>query len=62
MCMGGMASGGEVDSDNEAMMDQCAMECMDAIEKKDKAAFIDAFNVLIADILSKMSSEPKSEE
>lgn len=49
--------GGEVDQDHEDMMDQCAVECMEAIESKDKAKFREAFEVLIADILNKMSSD-----
>jgi hypothetical protein len=60
MCRGGAyAEGGPVDSDNEMMMDQCAMECMDAIEKKNKDSFRDSFQVLVADLLSKMGTEPK---
>lgn len=57
------AEGGEVDSDgdNESMMDQCAMECMEAIEAKDKAKFREAFEVLVADILNKMGSEEGEE-
>lgn len=52
-----MAEGGEVDSDHESMMDQCAMEAMQAIEHKDKAGFRSSFEVLLSDLLNKMSSE-----
>lgn len=45
------------DKDHEEMMDQCASECMSAIESKDKAAFREAFEVLIADILNKMTGD-----
>lgn len=56
MCM---ADGGEMkedsaDGDHEIMMDQVAMEMMDAIEKKDKEAFIECLHTLIADLLMKM--------
>ncbi len=54
-----MAEGGEVDSDHEALLDQCAMECMEAIEQKDKQKFLDSLNVLLADLLSKMSPDEK---
>lgn len=40
--------------DDEMIMDQCAGECMDAIEKKDKAAFKDALHVLVSDLLRKL--------
>ena len=43
--------------DHEAVMDQCALECMHAIEMKDKEAFRQSFHILIADILSKLSDE-----
>lgn len=62
LCMGGYAEGGEVDDGSDAILDQCASECMDAIEKKDKAAFIEALHYLVADLLSKLSSEPKTKE
>ena len=62
----GFAEGGEVDgkesSDNDMIMDQCAMECMHAIETKDKAAFLDAFHVLVADIMQKISGDMEMQE
>ena len=54
MAMGGYAEGGEVDEDHEMLMDQCAMECMEAIESKDKTKFREAFETLLADLLMKM--------
>ena len=50
-----------MDSDNEALMDQCALECMQAIESKDKPKFISSLHVLIADLLSRMRSDEDSE-
>jgi len=67
MNMGGYAEGGEAemgpmqDEDHEALMDHVALECMNAIEAKDKAAFKESFGVLMADILGKMSAEHESE-
>lgn len=58
MCYGGpYAKGGEVDGDSESLMDHCALELMHAIESKDKSAMLDAFHVLVADVLNKMSSD-----
>jgi hypothetical protein len=51
----------EEDSDHEGMMDQCAHECMEAIESKDKEKFREAFQVLVADILNKMGSDEGEE-
>lgn len=51
------AEGGTVDQDNEALMDQCALEMMHAIESKDKTAFLDSFHCLVADCMQKMSPE-----
>ena len=45
-------------SDDDMMMDQCALEMMHAVETKDKAAFIEALHALVADLLMKMQSEP----
>ena len=45
------------DSDHESMMDSCAKECMQAIEDKDKDAFRESFEVLVADILNKMTGD-----
>lgn len=49
------------DDDHEMMMDQCAHECMEAIESKDKPKFREAFEALVADILMKMGSEDQEE-
>ncbi len=64
-CNGGMAmaEGGEVEGDdNKALMEQCALECMHAIENKDKGAFLEAFHCLVADLLNKMQPEEMAEE
>ncbi len=59
-----MADGGEVDDhdDDDMMMDQVATECMDAIERKDKDAFIESLHVLLGDLLNKMSSPAEEED
>lgn len=44
-------------SDNQAMMEHCALEAMNAIESKDKGAFLEAFHCLIADVLSKIGPD-----
>lgn len=62
---GHYAEGGEVmpeQEDAELMLDHCAMECMQAIEMKDKQAFRDAFEVLVVDILHKLSNEMEMKE
>ncbi len=58
------AEGGEVGGDSEVLMDHVALECMHAIERKDKDAFIDAFHTLVADLLNKMEAHegPEAEE
>lgn len=53
-----MAEGGEVDGDAEALVDQCAMECMKAIEGGDKAAFRQSLEALVSDIVMKMQEMP----
>ena len=61
-----MAEGGEITDqeteDHDALIDHVALECMHAIESKDKEAFMDAFHVLVADLLMKMQEEPESGE
>lgn len=52
----------EMSDDKEAMLDHCALECMQAIETKDKQAFREAFHVLVADILDKMSMDMEMDE
>ncbi len=47
--------------DQDTMLDHVAMECMDAIERKDKKAFMDAFHVLVADLMMKMQKDEPSE-
>jgi hypothetical protein len=48
--------------DHEALIDHCAIECMNAIENKDKAAFKQAFEVLVVDILDKLSMDMEEGE
>jgi hypothetical protein len=53
-----MADGGDTEpSDDDIMLDQCATEMMEAIESKDKTKLLDAFHVLVADMMNKMSSD-----
>ena len=58
-----MAEGAEMmeQDEMESIMDHCAMECMHAIEAKDKDAFRQSFHVLISDIVHKMSEEMEKE-
>lgn len=51
----------DMDDDNE-LMNHVALECMHAIEAKDKEGFMSALHVLMADLLNKMSAEPAEEE
>lgn len=62
-CAGGTAyaEGGSVDGDNEAVMDHCALEMMHALENKDVKGFMEAFHVLVADIMNKMQPEDEDE-
>lgn len=58
-----MAEGGEPEMDDDsALMDHVALECMDAIENKDKAMFREAFHVLVAHILEDLSDEMEPKE
>ena len=58
-----MDEGGMVDEDqdHDAIIDQVALECMHALEAKDKEKFMDAFHVLVGDLLSKLNSEEATE-
>lgn len=66
-CGGGMvgyAEGGEVEApmdDDSALLDHVALECMHAIEMKDKSMFLEAFQVLVSHIVSEMC-EPDEDE
>ena len=51
-----------MEHDDDAMMDQVAMEAMHALESKDKSAFLEALQVLIAHTLSQMQDEPTEKE
>ena len=57
-----MAEGGEVQSDDDMMLDHIAMECMQAMEMKDAAGFRDSFQALLADVLHRLSDEMEPEE
>lgn len=46
----------EKDPDHEAIMDHVALECMNAIQSKDKEAFMQALEVLVSDLVSRMQS------
>lgn len=50
------------DDDSDAILDHVALECMNAIESKDKDVFMQAFEVLVTDILDKFSDEMESKE
>jgi hypothetical protein len=55
--IGGMEEDTGMDPDHEAMLDECAGECLDAIKTDDKMGFRDALKVLVADILNKHMEE-----
>lgn len=61
---GGMMEAPEMndEQDHAMMLDHIALECMSAIESKDKELFKQAFHVLIADVLENFSEEIDSEE
>ena len=48
--------------DSESVMDQVALECMNAIETKDKESFKDAFHVLVCDVVGKMMGDKEGDE
>lgn len=50
------------EADEDALMDHVALECMNAIEFKDKEAFKNSFMALIAYSLHEMSEEMEPEE
>lgn len=57
----GYADGGEIEMDDDkALLEHCALECMHAIEMKDKSMFLEAFQVLVAHICQGM--EPDGDE
>ena len=49
----GMAEGGEVDGDHEAIMDQVSSEVLEAIANNDKQAFKQSLEVLINNMMNK---------
>lgn len=56
-----LADGGDV-GDDDALMDHVALECMNAIETKDKEQFLDSFRVLVADLLNKVQGPVEGEK
>ena len=48
-------------SDDDTIMDHCALECMNAIEMKDAAGFRESFHTLLADTLRRLSDEMELE-
>lgn len=59
-----MADGGEVDAmdhDEQSLMDQVATECMEAIERGDKDAFMSALEAIVHHAMSEMN-EPEHQE
>ncbi len=48
--------------DMESMMDEVAMECMNAVESKDKESFRNSFHVLVSDIVDKLSKDLEKEK
>lgn len=59
-----MAEGGEVDDhneDEEMLLDHCAREAMDAIDRKDHKAFHSSLQYMMAHALSKLTMDPSEE-
>lgn len=46
-----------INSDHDALLDHCALECMHAIQKKDVKGFREALKVLVSDLMDEMNSE-----
>lgn len=62
LAMGGYADGGMMDdtgmdADQEAMLDECAKECMEAIKSGDSSGFRSALEALVSGMLDKNSQE-----
>ena len=65
MAYGGYAEGGEAEmEDDDVLLDHCTLECMHAIEAKDKDRFVESLHALVADLLMKleMSEHDEGEE
>lgn len=56
------AQGGEVEGDDSALLDHVALECMHAIEMKDKDMFLSSFKVLVAHICESMTEQNEDME
>lgn len=57
------ADGGQVEGqDDEQLMDHCALECMNAIDKKDRAQFRESLHVLMAHSLSKLQTDDDDDD
>lgn len=50
-----------MDHDHEALMDHVALEFMHACDAKDKKGMLDAFQVLAADVYSRMAMPEEDE-
>jgi hypothetical protein len=51
-----------MDHDHEALMDHVALEFMHAVDAKDKEGMLEAFEVLAADVCSRMSMPEERNE
>lgn len=63
--MGGakdMAEGGEVQDDDDELMNHVAMEAINAVHAKDSESYRNAFHALVAHTLYRMSDEMESNE
>ncbi len=47
----------EMPNDDDMIMDHCALECMQAIESKDKDTFMESMSMLVQDIINKNFSD-----
>ena len=58
-----MSEGGEVsEQEEQEMYDHVALECMHAIEAKDKETFQSSLEVLVSNIIHEMSETSEQEE
>ena len=48
--------------DDDSVLNHVALECMDAITARDTEMFKQAFHVLVADLLRKLSEEMEPQE
>jgi hypothetical protein len=65
LAYGGYAEGGmaeELFPDHETLMNHIALECMSGIASQDKELFMQAFHVLVEDVLRNMMEDEISDE